>query len=141
MRCPAKQEVKMRYALATGLTCAALASLPGSAVADPALGLWLTEADKKGQVAHVAVTECGAALCGKIVKAFDPSGKQITTPNVGKRVFWDMTPLGNGEYEGCAFVPAHNREYAGQMTLKGNRLDVGGCLGPICMSQRWTRVQ
>lgn len=128
----------MRTILALGLT---LSGLAAPALADPALGLWLTEADKKGQVAHVSVTECGDALCGKIVKAFDPSGEQITTPNVGKRVFWDMTPVGDGKYEGRAFVPAHDREYAGQMTLNGNRLNVGGCLGPVCMSQDWTRVQ
>lgn len=128
----------MRIVLAFGL---ALSGLAAPASADPALGLWLTEADKKGQVAHVSVTECGAALCGKIVKAFNPSGEQITTPNVGKRVFWDMTPMGGGKYEGRAFVPAHDREYAGQMTLNGNRLNVGGCLGPICMSQDWTKVQ
>lgn len=128
----------MRIVLAFGL---ALSGLAAPASADPALGLWLTEADKKGQVAHVSVTECGAALCGKIVKAFNPSGEQITTPNVGKRVFWDMIPVGGGKYEGRAFVPAHDREYAGQMTLNGNRLNVGGCLGPICMSQDWTKVQ
>lgn len=128
----------MRIVLAFGL---ALSGLAAPASADPALGLWLTEADKKGQVAHVSVTECGAALCGKIVKAFNPSGEQITTPNVGKRVFWNMTPVGGGKYEGRAFVPAHDREYAGQMTLNGNRLNVGGCLGPICMSQDWTKVQ
>ena len=119
----------------------AISTLAGAAAADPAKGVWLTEADKKGQVAHVQVYSCGASLCGKIIKAFDSSGKQITTPNVGKRVFWDMASVGGGKYEGRAFVPAHNKEYAGVMNLKGNQLKVGGCLGPVCMSQKWKRVQ
>lgn len=115
--------------------------LAGPAIAEPALGLWLTEPDRKGQVAHVEVTRCAAALCGQIVKTLDAQGNSIAHPNIGKRVFWDMTALGGGKYEGRAFVPAHNKDYDGQMNLSGDNMDVGGCFGPICMSQRWTRLR
>ena len=115
-------------------------ALAGPAFADPALGTWLTEPDRKGQVAHVRVYECARAICGEIVRTFNAAGQQIAHPNVGKRVFWNMTPAGGGTYEGRAFVPAHNREYAGELLLAGNRMTVMGCLGPICQSQTWTRV-
>ncbi len=115
--------------------------LGAPALADPAEGLWLTEADNRGQVAHVEVTRCGDAICGEIVKTFNRDGNAILHPNIGKRVFWGMKPVGGGEYEGRAFVPAHNREYPGQITLDGNKMKVGGCFGPICMSQDWRRVR
>ncbi|MGI3210357.1 DUF2147 domain-containing protein [Roseovarius tibetensis] len=110
--------------------------------AEPALGTWQTEADKKGQVAHVEVTRCDKALCGEIVRTYDSEGQRITTENVGKRVFWDVTPTGDGEYRGRAWVPAHDREYAARMDLKGkDRLKVSGCVGPLCQSQMWARVE
>jgi uncharacterized protein (DUF2147 family) len=111
------------------------------ASADSALGTWQTQPDKKGQIAHVKVTECDAALCGQIVRAYDSNGNRITTKNVGKRVFWDMTRTGDGNYRGRAWVPAHDREYAAKMKLQQNRLKVSGCLGPICQSQLWARVE
>lgn len=111
-----------------------------SAEAEVALGTWLTQPDKKAQVAHVAVAKCGAALCGTIVRAYDKAGKQITTPNVGKRIFWDVKPTGKGDYAGRAWVPAFNREYPASMSVSGNRMVVKGCFGPACMSQKWTRV-
>lgn len=113
----------------------------GAALADPVQGLWQTEADKKGQVAHVQVYDCGAAaVCGKIVRAFDAGGAEIMTPNVGQRVFWNMQPQGQGAYEGRAYVPAHDRAYDAGMRLGDNRLKVEGCLGPVCMGQTWQRV-
>lgn len=111
------------------------------ASAERALGTWQTQPDKKGQIAHVEVTQCDSALCGKIVRAYDSDGNRITTENVGKRVFWNMTPTGGGEYRGRAWVPAHDREYAARMDLSGDRLKVSGCLGPLCQSQVWARVE
>ncbi|SRR6056297_495883 len=113
----------------------------GAAGADPVKGLWLTEPDSKGQVAHVAVKQCGAAaLCGTIVRAFDSKGSEIMTPSVGKRVFWDMKPEGQGAYAGRAYVPAHDRNYDAGLRLGEDRLRVEGCLGPVCMGQVWRLV-
>ena len=111
------------------------------ASADPALGTWQTAPDKKGQIAHVEVTRCDQALCGEIVRAYNSQGQRITTKNVGKRVFWGMTPTGKGNYQGRAWVPAHDREYAAKMALDDDRLEVSGCLGPICQGQLWARVK
>ncbi|MEM6758268.1 MAG: DUF2147 domain-containing protein [Pseudomonadota bacterium] len=108
--------------------------------ADTPAGLWLTEADKRGQVAHVEARACGAAWCGTIVRVYDATGAQIDAPTVGKQVFWDM--IGDGTlFRGRAYVPAHNRSYAGRMELQGDRMRVSGCAGPLCLSQTWRRVQ
>ena len=118
----------------------ALAAWSGQAIADPAIGTWMTEADQKGQVAHVNVTKCRQALCGTIVKVFSPSGDQISHKNVGRMIFWNATPRGGGAYGGRALVPAFNKEYDAEMVLSGNRLMVKGCYGPVCHSQKWTRI-
>ncbi len=102
-------------------------------------GVWLTPPDQKGQYAHVVTHRCGKGLCGTIERTYDASGKRITTPNVGVRVFWDMVPDGD-EYTGRAYVPAHRREYAARMKVQGRSMEVKGCLGPVCQSQIWRRV-
>lgn len=119
----------------------AFAVLPLAAQAEKALGIWLTEPDRKSQVAHVGVVQCGAALCGTILRAYDKSGRQIVTPNVGKRIFWDVVPTGAGDYKGRAYVPVLRREYPASMTVQGDRMIVKGCAGPACMSQRWSRLK
>lgn len=59
-------------------------SLGGTALAEPVKGMWVTEPDRKGQVAHVEVYDCGAsAVCGKIVRTFNETGTEIVTENVG----------------------------------------------------------
>lgn len=124
------------------IALAALLSLfmqPGAALASPE-GVWRTEPDAKGQVAHVQATQCGTAYCGTIIKVFAPDGDPVPAPTVGQRVFWDMTGQ-QGTYKGRAFVPAHNRSYDGKMEVDGNRMRVSGCLGPVCQSQTWQRVR
>jgi len=119
---------------------AAMALFAGAASAATPEGLWLTGPDRHGNVAHVKAVRCGQALCGTIVRAFNSAGQQIRSPNVGRRVFWDMTPAGSGTYKGRAYVPVMKRDYNAQMELRGNRMVVKGCAGPICMDQTWTRV-
>ncbi len=119
---------------------AMITGLGNPASSDEALGIWQTGPDKKGQIAHVEVTRCNAALCGRIIRAYDSGGREIITPNVGKQVFWDMTPEGPELYRGRAWVPAHDREYAAKMVLEDDRLKVSGCVGPICQSQVWARL-
>ncbi len=112
---------------------------PTALAADP-VGLWRTQPDQKGQVANVKATPCGSAICGTIVKVYDRGGTPIAAPTVGQKVFWDMARQGT-DYVGRAFVPAHQREYRGRLSVAGNRMTVSGCLGPVCQSQVWTRLQ
>ncbi|MEL6889155.1 MAG: DUF2147 domain-containing protein [Pseudomonadota bacterium] len=129
----------MKHIYVIGAVLAAtLVAAPLPLAANPA-GLWQTEPDRKGQIAHVRSARCGASYCGTIVKVFDTSGQSVAAPTVGQRVFWDMTGSG-AEYEGRAYVPAHNRKYDARMQVRGNSMKVFGCLGPICQSQTWRRV-
>jgi uncharacterized protein (DUF2147 family) len=108
--------------------------------AEPLAGLWLTKPDFKGQVAHVQAKPCGAAMCGTIIRAFDRSGAPVQTPNVGRRIFWDVTPTGPGLYAGTGWLPLRDKTFKAKLQLAQNTLTVSGCIGPICQSQIWTRV-
>lgn len=110
--------------------------------ADPATGLWRTEPDRKDLTSLIRVSECGEALCGTIEKAFNPQGEEVTTPNVGKRLFWDLKPQGDGAYaDGTVYVPLMDVTATAKAELNGDRLEVTGCKGPVCDGQTWTRVR
>ncbi|GAA6200562.1 hypothetical protein NBRC116599_17870 [Aquicoccus sp. SU-CL01552] len=122
------------------VACCCAGLVPALAGAETPLGTWLTPPDAKGIVAHIEARPCGAAACGVIARTYDRQGRPIKTPNLGVRVFWDMTPAGAGVWTGHAFVPAHNRTIKGTMQVRGDRMTVRGCLGPVCKSQVWARV-
>lgn len=109
---------------------------------DPAIGIWKTQPDRKELVSHIEIKPCGEAICGTVLKAFDKSGKEVTTKNVGKRLFWDLKPEGNGTYAGgTVYVPLLDVTARAKATLSGNTLKVTGCKGPVCDGQVWTRVR
>lgn len=128
----------MRYLLSMVVVFASFLASP--AFADRAEGLWLTGPDKKGQVGHVSFARCGDALCGKVLKAFDKSGKQVRTRNVGKRVIWGVKPTGTGKYAGSMYVSTLNQNVPGTFRVSGRSMTVRGCLGPICQSQVWKKI-
>ncbi|MFZ7090155.1 DUF2147 domain-containing protein [Primorskyibacter sp. 2E233] len=126
--------------LAIATICAVLAS-PVLA-SDPAEGLWKTEPDRKKLTSHIQIAPCGAALCGRVIKAFDQQGREVMTPNVGKPLFWDLKALGAGRYAGgTVFVPLLNVTAKAKAELTGNTLEVIGCKGAICDGQVWTRLK
>ncbi|MCM2560661.1 DUF2147 domain-containing protein [Lutimaribacter sp. EGI FJ00015] len=112
----------------------------GAAQAEPIVGTWLTGPDNKDQVAHMQITSCGASFCGKVLRAFGSEGQQVTTPNVGKRVIWDVTAQGSGTYRGKVLLPLYRTTVDGLFSVVGDRLKLKGCMGPVCRTQSWTRV-
>ena len=124
------------------VTAASVALWAGDVSAsEPVTGLWSSPPDHKGQTGVVEVKPCGPAYCGKLIKAFDPNGKQIVTPNVGRQLIWGMKPLGAGKYgDGRAFVPVFGADFPAKMELQGNTLTISGCKVGLCKSQVWTRV-
>ena len=118
-------------------------SLTGAARAgDGALGVWLTEVDRKGLQSHIRIRACGAKLCGRIVAAFDAAGAKVVTANIGKELFWDLEPQGGGLYEnGRVWLPLVNLRGAASMWFVGAKLKVRACKGPVCATQIWTRVR
>ena len=121
-----------------GLGLAPLATRAGS---DPAIGTWETPPDRKDLTAHVEIRACGAALCGRVTRAFDASGAEVTTKNVGKELFWDMTPEGGGRYGGgTVAVPLLNVTAKARMLLQGDRLTVEACKLGTCEDFVWRRA-
>ncbi|MGR3321290.1 MAG: DUF2147 domain-containing protein [Pseudooceanicola sp.] len=108
--------------------------------ADPVEGTWKTEVDD-GYYSHIAISSCGAKICGTIAKVFDASGP-VDSQQVGKRLLWDMEPQGGGDYRnGKIWRPSNDKVYRSKMKMSGNDLKVSGCIGPICLGQDWTRVK
>ncbi|TNF64652.1 MAG: DUF2147 domain-containing protein [Rhodobacteraceae bacterium] len=127
----------MKTTILAGLTTLALA-LP--AFADPVLGTWKTQPDE-GNYAHIEMAPCGAKICGKIARTFN-SGGEYQSENLGKTLVIDMVAKGDGNYEGQVWRPSNDRIYIGKMGLKGDTLDLRGCVagGLICSKQTWQRV-
>ncbi|MBE2278544.1 MAG: DUF2147 domain-containing protein [Rhodobacteraceae bacterium] len=123
---------------------AVLASLGTAAfAADPVVGTWQTKPDDNGNFGHVQIKPCGPAFCGTLVRAFDGSGKQIESDNVGRKLVWDMVAYGDGLYDdGKVYSPDRDKTYDSEMHLSGNSLEVKGCVFGICRSGgTWKRVK
>ncbi|MCV6593317.1 MAG: DUF2147 domain-containing protein [Silicimonas sp.] len=127
----------------TILAISAAAALAAPAwAADPVVGLYKTQPGDDGIYAHVQIYECGAAICGKINKAFNASGTPVKSDTVGKRMIWDMKAQGDGAYgKGKIWAPDRDKTYKSKMKLSGNSLKVSGCVLGICRSQNWKRVK
>jgi uncharacterized protein (DUF2147 family) len=127
------------------LMLAALIAVAGSAAfaADPVEGVWKTKPDDNGNFGHVEVKPCGPAFCGVLIKAFDGSGKEIDSPNVGRKIIWDMVAYGNGAYDdGKVYSPDRDKTYNSEMQLSGSSLAVKGCVLGICRDGgTWSRVK
>lgn len=110
--------------------------------ADPIEGMWRTEPDRKNLVSHIRIAPCANAYCGVIERALDPAGAQVQTPNVGKRLFWNLVPVGGGNYDsGTVYVPLLDVTAAASARLSGDRLRVTGCKGVVCEGQDWQRIR
>lgn len=122
---------------------AAVALLVATPVfADPVVGMYKTQPGDDGNFGHVELYKCDAAICGVIRKAFDSSGKEIPSDNIGRRMIWDMQAQGDGEYaQGKIWAPDRDKTYKSKMSLAGNALKVSGCVFGICRAQNWTRVK
>ncbi|SPH18750.1 hypothetical protein DEA8626_02293 [Defluviimonas aquaemixtae] len=126
------------YLFAAVLISASVAAL--SAQADPIQGTWQVEPDHKGQVGQVVIRRCGESFCGRVVKVHDSTGKSVVTRSMGRDLFWGLKAKGNGRYEGGrVWVPLYDREYDAKAQLRGDRLRVLGCIGPLCDGQTWFR--
>lgn len=124
------------------LACAALLVLVTSASADPVHGVWKTQPGDDGAYGHVQMGDCGGKTCGVLIRGFNASGVEGDSPNIGKRLVWDMESKGSGRYAGGKiWAPDRDKTYNSKMTLSGNSLKVEGCVMVVCRGQTWTRVQ
>ena len=127
----------------TTLAAALLSLFTMPALADPAHGIWKTKPDDNGNFGHVRMQTCSnGKICGGLIAAFDGSGQQMESPNIGRAIVWDMEPQSGGEYRnGKVWAPDRDSTYNSRMELRGNTLGVSGCVLGICREQEWTRLQ
>ena len=118
--------------------------MTGAAMADDLIGDWRTAPDDNGNTGIIRVVQCGTALCGTLVQAFDGAGAAMASENVGRQIIWDTNPTGTaGEYRGMLYSPDRDREYRSRLQLTGNGLSVSGCVlgGSVCREGGvWQRV-
>ena len=119
---------------------ALLAATP--ALADPVEGLWKTRPLDDGNYGYIEIAPCGDRICGILVKAFDSSGAERPSDNIGKKIVWDMVARGDGYYDsGKIWAPDRDKTYNSNMTMQGDSLAVKGCWLGICRDGgTWTRV-
>ncbi|MEM9140409.1 MAG: DUF2147 domain-containing protein [Pseudomonadota bacterium] len=134
-----------RFAMA-----AAAALMCTTAQADDVFGLWKSAVNDEGNFIHVEIGACtgdAAKVCGIIKDALnvDPAQTNVTRQAElkGKTIIANMVPDGPNEWDGgTIWAPDDDETYDSTMELKGNVLEVSGCVlgGIICRGQDWTRL-
>ena len=123
------------------VAAAALMALATAAFADPLEGTWRTIADENGNSGLIQVAPCGAALCGTLIRAFDGSGAEMASPNIGRLIISEMVAQGGGAYRGKVYAPDADKTYNSRLQLNGDSLNVQGCVLGICRDGgTWSRV-
>ncbi|WP_294613435.1 DUF2147 domain-containing protein [Roseovarius sp.] len=124
------------------LTMATIMFSAGMAVADPLEGTWRTAPDDHGDTGLIEVAPCGDALCGKLVKSFDSTGKEKPSTMIGRNIISETQNKGGGTYKGKIYAPDRDKTYSSKLRLTGDMLDVSGCVFGICRNGgTWKKVQ
>ena len=112
------------------------------AAADALYGTWKTSSDNKGNFGYIRFDGCGLKICGTLVKAFDVTGANADSDDIGKMIVWDMVAKGDGAYDGGRIWAAdRDKTYRSKMVLDGDELRVKGCILMVCLDGgAWTRV-
>ncbi len=116
-------------ALVTGLSVAAEEEGEGP------LGVWL---DHTGRGA-VEITQCGEAVCGKVVWVADAKNSE----GCGLEILGDVKPMGDGTYdEGWIYDPDRDAKFSVELVPQGNKLSVHGYKGIKMLGETfvWTRA-
>lgn len=97
-------------------------------------GMW----DRDDGLGGVRIAPCGADLCGHVVWLKEANGPAF----IGEKVLFGMRQTSADTWSGSAHNPEDGRDYAGTMTLAGDRLLTRGCVfgGLICRSVGLTRA-
>jgi uncharacterized protein (DUF2147 family) len=122
------------------------------AFASGAAGTWAMQSGK----VTVNVTECGSALCGRIVALKEPISKIDGKPKIdrenpnpalrarpliGLSILVNMKAAGGGKWQGAIYNPDDGRTYSGSVKLEGAVMKVQGCvLNLFCKTNTFVRV-
>ncbi len=113
----------------------------GMTMADPLEGLWRTGGDDNGHSGLIKVAPCGDQLCGTLIKAYDDTGAEIDSDNIGRNIISETVAQGDGYYKGLVYSPDRDKTYKSKLQMTGNTLKVRGCVMFICRDGgTWQRV-
>ena len=122
-----------------------IAATSSMAVAVGLNGIWKTAADDDGAYLEVTLGPCdsdSSKTCGTISKAFTKEGPDPKYADLGKPIVMDMKSHDGKNYSGgTVWDPEKNKTYKSKLHLKGDVLDVEGCISFICIGQDWTRIK
>ena len=108
-------------------------------------GVWKTEANDDGAYLEVTMGPCEAdksLICGVISTAQTSDGPDPDYENTGKLIVKNMQAHGDNRYKGgTVWDPEKDKVYKSKMEVKGDDLDVEGCISFICFGQDWQRVK
>lgn len=121
----------------------------GAAQAADITGLWATDSDN----GRVQIYNCGEGICGKLVDAdqlrTNPNQTDAYNKNKAQRsrkvkglVLFSGYTGGPNDWKGGAIYDPKSGDTGrnGKLKLNGDKLEVKGCLGPICRTKHWKRV-
>ena len=94
--------------------------------------MWRTAPDDNGNSGLIEVVPCAAMLCGTLIKAFDGTGAEMTSDNIGRQLIWDTASNGDGTYSGQVYSPDRDKTYNSYLVLTGDSLSVRGCVLGFC---------
>jgi uncharacterized protein (DUF2147 family) len=101
----------------------------------------------------IRIEACGKQTCGRIVgpgpkadknaattDAKNPDPKLRTRPIVGMAILTGFTAQPDGKFTGGQiYDPTEGKVYRSEFRRKRDgKLEVKGCVGPICIGQTWT---
>ncbi len=125
-----------------GVTIAAAYTVAFAGGAD---GVWKTELSDDGGYLEVTIGPCESdskKTCGTISRAFTKDGENPDYKHLGKLMVWDMKSKDGTKFSGGKiWDPKEDKTYKSKMQLKGDELDVEGCVTIICSGQHWQRVK
>lgn len=115
------------------------------AFAEGVAGIWTTEANDAGGYLEVTMGPCSSdpnKTCGTISKAFSKNGVDSDYKNLGELIVKDMESTDGISFSGgTVWDPEKNKIYKSKMELKGDDLDVDGCISFICIGEDWKRTK
>jgi uncharacterized protein (DUF2147 family) len=123
-------------------------ALVGAASADPmdVYGVWQTEAG----TSYVTIADCGDSTPCGVVTWLDPDTlpegvtPETATSEAGDKVLGLQMLVGFTARKkdwrgGTIYDPENDKSYASRLKrLDDDRLQVKGCVGPVCQTQVWT---
>jgi uncharacterized protein (DUF2147 family) len=143
----------MKRILVSGIFLLSVASGAVASSADDPSGIWLTQAGD----AKVAVSRCGAALCGRVVWLKSPIDSATGKPQVddknsnprfakrpimGLQLFISMRPQGARRWSGRIYNADDGKSYVSNVTLEdATKLKVQGCVGGFCGGEMWSKAE